>query len=139
MSYGGRTYTGGAQAASTPQDLNAGLTFEVRVNDGPAAGNAFDITLKLVVRDVPLGPSEIDLDDTRATIDGWSGLQGHMSITALSQDCSHGDKWCLLDLHATFSVSATGPGGTLTLTGVALDALDTYSQWKVMCESHIGE
>ena len=140
VSYGGRTYSGGGHPASSPQDLNVGLSFDARVDAGQlAAGGAVAVTLKLVVRDVPPGPSEIDLDDTRAAITGWSGLNGHLSITALSQDCSHGNDWCLLDLHATLSVAALGSDGTLALTGVALAAQDTYRSDKVMCTGLIGE
>jgi hypothetical protein len=140
VSYGGRSYSGGGHPVSSPQDLDIGLTFDARVNAGqPAAGGAVVVTLKLVVRDVAPGPSEIDLDDTRATISGWSGLQGHLSIRAISQDCSHGDNYCLLALHATLSVSAGGSDGNLTLTGVALDALDAYRQDAVMCTGIVGE
>jgi hypothetical protein len=137
-SFGGRSFGGGVAAGSSPQDLNVGLMFDTRVDTNPPSADS--LTLKLTVRSVPLGPSEIDLDDTRATISGWSGLQGHISVTALSVDCSHGEFYCLLDLHATLAVSATSlDGRTLSLTGTTLDVHDSYWREKVMCTGVIGE
>jgi hypothetical protein len=140
VSFGGRNYSGGALPATAPQDLNLGLTFQVRITTVPVTpGSAFTLPLKLAIRSVPLGPSEFDLDDARATLEGHDGLQGHIGITELSQDCSsHGDNFCLLALHATVSVSAGGNGGTLTLTDVVLDAQDMYARTEVMC-AVIGE
>jgi hypothetical protein len=141
VSFGGRGYSGGARPASSPQDLNIGLIFHAPATTDPStttAGRAVDVTLKMTVRDVPLGASEIDLDDTRASLAGWSGLHGHISVSDLSQNCSRGQDYCLLAVHAMFSVSASGPDGTLSLTGVTLDAQDWYERVMTMC-AVIGE
>ena len=122
---------------AAPQDLVAGLRFEVIRSTAPSSTELVD--LELTIAEVPLGPSEIDLDDTRARLEGWSGLQGHMSITTLSQDCSNGRYNCLLELHATLAVSAVAAdGGTLSLTEAALHVRDTYSRQATMC-AVVGE
>jgi len=139
VSFGGRGYSGGSLPDSSPQDLNMGLMFTARETTEPApAGSQVAFTLKMTVRDVPLGPSEIDLDDARATLSGWSDLHGHISISELSRDCSRGQDYCLLRLHATFAVSGTSPDSTLSLTGVTLDAQDGYERVMTMC-AVIGE
>ncbi len=62
-----------------------------------------------------------------------------MSITTLSQDCSNGRNYCLMELHATLAVSAVDAGGaTLSLTGAALDVRDRYSRQPTMC-AVVGE
>ena len=97
------------------------------------------LDLPLTVRNVPLGPSEIELDDTRALIEGWSGLQGHLSISTLSEDCSHGSSYCLIELHATLALTAVGTdGSTLSLTAAVFDVQDTYSRQPTMC-AVVGE
>jgi len=139
LSFGGRSYSGGSLPDSPPQDLNMGLMFTARETTGSATvSSTVAYTLKMVVRDVPPGPSEIDLDDARATLSGWSDLHGHVSISELSRDCSHGQDLCLLTLHATFAVSASSPDGTLSLSGVTLDAQDEYVHVQTMC-AVIGE
>jgi hypothetical protein len=121
--------------ATAPADLKAIPMFDLRAADGSTGG----VALILTIHDVALGPSEIDLDDTRARVEGWTGLQGHISITTLSQDCSHGSHSCALDLHATLNLSARSDyGDTLTVTGGKLDVTETYVRRQVMCVQ-IGE
>ena len=86
-----------------PQDMIVTMPFVTRFSDG----ENHPLTVQLTVRQVPSGPSEIDLDDTRALVDGWGSVRGHLSITTLAQDCSHGNQDCLTEMHAGFSVSAT--------------------------------
>jgi hypothetical protein len=108
------------EVVSAPQDLWIEVSFDA-------------VMVALTVRDVPLGPSEIDLDDTRAAIEGWSGLQGHLSITAASQDCSNGNYECLLAMHATLSVSGNNRDGPASLTEATLDQRETFVRIKTMC------
>jgi hypothetical protein len=115
------------------------MTFDVRTTgDAAADDTVFAVPLNLMIRDVPVGPSEIDLDETRATLEGWPDLQGHLSITALSQDCSHGAHYCLVAVDATLSASARRDGAVLSVTGVTLTARGTYLRSKEMC-AVIGE
>jgi hypothetical protein len=123
------------EPATTPEDLKTIPMFDVRGADGSPGS----VALILTIHDVALGPSETDLDDSRARIEGWTGLQGHVTIKTLSQDCSHGSHSCLLDLHATLTLSAhSSYGDTLSLTGATLDVSETYKRQKVMCVQ-IGE
>lgn len=118
-----------------PDDMTVDMPFLTHYADG---GN-HRIDLRLTVRDVPAGPSEIDLDETRAALDGWSGLQGHLSITLLAQDCGHGAYDCWLQLHATLDMSALDAAGdAISMTGAMLDAKETYYDVPTMC-AQIGE
>jgi hypothetical protein len=128
--------TGGARDPITaPADLTVALRFGVLWSNGVASS----VQLELVVHDVALGPSEIALDDARATLAGWSGLQGHASIATLSQDCSHGKYSCLIALHATVTLAATNAfGDSVSLTGATVDVSETYARQKIMC-AQVGE
>jgi hypothetical protein len=91
------------------------------------------VDLRLTVLDVPEGPSEIELDDTRATIDEWGDIQGHISIATLTRDRTNGPRFPLTTLHATLALSATNAAGeTLTLS-VTLDLRETYGTHDIMC------
>jgi hypothetical protein len=128
--------TGGARDPVTaPADLTVALRFGVLWSDGVAS----NVQLQLTIHDVAFGHAEIALDDTRATLAGWNGLQGHASIAALSQDCSHGNYSCLIALHATFDVSAANAfGDSVSLTGATVDVSETYARQKIMC-AQVGE
>jgi hypothetical protein len=118
-----------------PQDMTVEMPFLTRL----ATGEAHLVDLNLTVRQVSDGPSQIDLDDTRAALDGWSGVQGQVSVTTLAQDCSHGGDDCLIQLHATIELSATNAGGdTIRVTGATLDQEDTYFDEPTMC-AQVGE
>ena len=128
--------TGGARDPITaPADLTVALRFGVLWSDGVAS----NVQLELVIHDVALGPAEIDLDDTRAQLAGWSGLQGHASIATLAQDCSHDKYSCLIALHGTVTLAATNAfGDSVSLTGATVDVSETYTRQKIMC-AQVGE
>jgi hypothetical protein len=118
-----------------PQDMIVTMPLVVGLSDG----SNYRLALQLTVRQVPSGPSEIDLDDTRAQVDGWSQVQGHLSMTTLSQDCSNGSHDCLIAMHGGLSLSATNAAGdTFSLTGGVLDLKETYYRVQIMC-AQIGE
>ena len=125
----------GDSRVAFPQDMTVTMPFLTRLT----TGESHSVDLTLIVRQVAAGPSQVDLDDTRAALDGWSGLHGHVSITTLTQDCSHGASDCIIELHATIELSATSAGGdTLGISGAMLDRQDTYFDVPAMC-AQIGE
>jgi hypothetical protein len=125
----------GPGPATMPEDLITELSFDAR----RSIGDITLVDLKLTIHSVAPGSSEIDLDDTRAAIQGYSGLQGHISIAVLSQDCSHGSYSCLIELHATLTVSAVSSfGDSVSLTAATLDVSETYARVKIMC-AQVGE
>jgi hypothetical protein len=63
-----------------------------------------------------------------------SGLQGHLSISSLTQNC-HDACYCPIDLRAMLSFSALEPvaGKTLSLTAADVYVHQTYANPEVMC------
>ena len=137
--FGSQRFAGGREQVLGLQDLVAGLRFDVRPTFITDGSGTVRLDLPLTVRNAPLGPSEIDLDDSRALIEGWSGLQGHLSVITLSEDCSHGIYYCLIELHATLALTAVATdGSTVSLTAAMFDVQDTYSREPTAC-AVVGE
>jgi hypothetical protein len=118
-----------------PQEMIVTMPLVVRLSDGASDR----LSLQLTVREVPSGPSEIDLDDARALVDGWSNVRGHLGITKLSQDCSNGSQNCVIEMHGELSLSATNAAGdTFSMTGATFDLQETYYRVQITC-AQIGE
>jgi len=89
----------------------------------------------IIIKDVPLGPSEIDLDDQRAQLSArptnvadvpYHAVTGHLSIRDLVQDCAAN---CPTRANATMDISAVGPNGeVVSFTSVTFSAADEVRQ-----------
>ena len=118
----------GSQTAAS-RDLTFAVRFHVRdSNAASPTDQTFPfVQFKMTVHDVPLGPSEIELDDTRAQVEGCTGLQGHLTIASLSQSC-HDSIFCPIDLGATLTFAAvtTADRSMLSLTAATVDVHQAY-------------
>jgi hypothetical protein len=121
---------------TAPRDLKLAVRFHVRdaTRAAPTDGTFPFVQFKLTVRDVPFGPSEIELDDTRAEVEGCNGLHGHLGITSLTPNC-HDSLYCPIDLQGTLSFSAVSltDGSVLNLTNASVNIHQTYVKRDVMC------
>jgi hypothetical protein len=116
------------------RDLTVVLSFRVWSAADPTSAPPAFVDLRLTVHDVPEGASEIDLDDDRAEVEGWSGVGGHLSVSRLERDCSHGNLACVTTLDATFAVTATNTSGDSVTVGPAtLELRERYVIQDVMC------
>jgi hypothetical protein len=125
--------------------------------EGLIQGGATDTTLSrslgfvLVVHGVSTGPAEIPLDDQQASLAvgffdqadkdrTFQGLQGHLSVTALSQDCGSpgNSSYCLLAGEGTFAFSATLGADTVSVTNGTFRAHDTWGATS-SCVNPVGE
>jgi hypothetical protein len=130
-------------------DLSVGF-IAAATNDGGATSGSQNLGFLLTVHAVT-GAEEIDLDDDRAELDAGfpdlfsspadtdpqHGIEGHLSLTDLTQSC-----WapggCALHAHGTFHFTASGEhdGVTTSLSSAgALSAADTTREITEACGS----
>ena len=112
------------------------LSFRVPTADiRQATSSPPPFLVTIVINDVPLGPSEIDLDDQRAQLSArptnvadvpYHAVTGHLSIRDLVQDCVAN---CPTRANGTMDISAVGPNGeALSFTSVTFSAADEVRQ-----------
>jgi len=121
---------------TAPRELKLAVRFHVReaTRAAPTDATFPFVGFELTVHDVPFGPSEIELDDTRAKIEGCNALHGHLGITALTPSC-HDSLYCPIDLEGTLTFSAVSlaDGAVLDLTNASVNIHQTYVKRDVMC------
>jgi len=121
---------------TAPRDLKLAVRFHVReaTQATPTDATFPFVQFVLTVRDVPFGSSEIELDDTRAQVEGCNGLHGHLGITSLTPSC-HDSLYCPIDLQGTLSFSAVSlaDGAVLNLTDASVNVHQTYVKRDVAC------
>jgi hypothetical protein len=116
-------------AGSSPP---ANLSFRVATGDVRRPSSSpppFLVTI--VIKGVPLGASEIDLDDQRAQVSArpldmadvpYHDVSGHLSVRELAQACAVN---CPTRANGTMTISAAGPNGeALSFTSVTFSAAD---------------
>jgi hypothetical protein len=110
------------------------LSFRLGI-PGQASSSPPPFLVTIIINDVPLGPSEIDLDDQRAQLSArptnvadvpYHAVTGHLSIRDLVQDCVAN---CPTRANGTMDISAVGPNGeALSFTSVTFSAADEVRQ-----------